>query len=104
MVAYLYACPMATNISEPLTAGIFIRRNARKVVTRFDAAGPGFLDRALAAHDAQASGMGKVGFERFDGPGVDGALFNASVAADCVDKKGVPTKPSSACALAHRLG
>jgi hypothetical protein len=78
--------------------------NPHPVVARFGAGLTALLDRALAAHDNQAAGIGKVGLERFDGEGVQGPGLHQAVTGLGVDKKGVSFNPSNPCAGWSRLG
>jgi hypothetical protein len=58
----------------------------------------GLFDGARVAQGNQGSGEGEIGFQGFDGEGVQGAGFNASVSGLGVGKKGVSFNASKACA------
>ena len=64
----------------------------------------GLFDGARVAQDNQGSGEGEIGLQGFDGEGVQGAGFNASVSGLGVGKKGVSFNASKACALSSRCG
>ena len=89
MVADFHSGPMSADELEPLSRAVMVWPKAGQVVAGFIAADAGLFDRAPATHDNQPSGMGEIGFERFDGEGMHGAFFNASVANSVFFKKGV---------------
>ena len=96
VIADFHSRPMAADALEPLCRLIVLGRKAGEIVTGFGAGGTGLFKGAPAAHHDQGSGVREVGCERFDGEGVHGALFDASVAEAVFGKKGVLGKRSSA--------
>lgn len=104
MIANLHAAPMPADPIKPLLGRVLVGWNARKIVAGFQRALARFLDGALTAHDDQRPGSGKVGFERFDGEGMNGALFDPSVSGAALSKKGVPLRASRFCACLKSLG
>ena len=104
VVADFHACPMPANQLKPLRRRVLIRGSAGEVIAAFGAGGSGLFEGALAAQYNQGAGVRKVGRQRFDGPGVEGTLFDASVAGCGFDKKGVCCRRPKALARLKRLG
>ena len=61
---------------------------------RFRGSLAGLFDGAAIAQDNQASGKGEVGFQRFDGKGVQEPDFDPPVSGLGVGKKGVSLRAS----------
>ena len=103
MIADFDSGPVSTDELKPTRRGVLLGRGAGKIVAGLGACGSGLLYGALAAHYNQRAGMRKVCRQRFDGPGVKGSLFNASVPGVGLDKKGVFGSRSNACARFRSL-
>ena len=104
MVADFHPGPVAADQRVPLRRTALGWLGTRQIEPAFVGGPAGGFDGALAAHDDQAAGEGEVGRERFEGEGVQAAVFDPAVAAGALEKKGVAGKASSACAWASNLG
>ena len=79
VVAHFNACPVAADQSLPLGRSALGGLEAGQIEAGFEGGFPGLFYGALAAHDDQAAGEGKVGFEGIDGEGVQAAIFDPAV-------------------------
>jgi len=104
MIADLDAGPMTADQRVPLGGPALAGFGTRQIEPAFVGGLAGGFDRALAAHDNQAAGEGEVGCKRFEGEGMQAAVFDPAMAAGSLEKKGVPGKTSKACACASNLG
>lgn len=104
MVADLDASPMTADQRVPLRRTALAGFGTRQIEPAFVGGLAGGFDGALAAHDNQAAGEGEVGFKRFEGEGMQAAVFDPAVAAGCLKKKGVSGTASKAFACASNLG
>ena len=89
VVADFDATPVSANEVEPVDVAVMIGWDTGQVVVRFGGGLPGFFDSAAVAQDDQASGIGEVSVQGFDGEGVQVPGFDPSVSGLGVGKKGV---------------
>ncbi len=94
---------MPTNELEPFSTRVLLRFSAGKVIARLGAGRSALLERAVAAYHDQRPGVGKIGVQRLDGEGVDGAGLYAAVPGSGLLKKGVWLSRSSAWAFFNRF-
>ena len=79
MIADFHAGPMAADQTLPLCRGAFFRLLAGEVKPCLLGGDAGFLGIDLAAHNDDAAGPGEAGGIRFDGEGVQAALFGPAM-------------------------
>jgi len=103
VITNLHSRPVPANEVEPFQSRVFFRFGAGKVIARLSAEGSGLLNRALASHHNERSGVRKIRFQRLDGERVDGSGFYAAVSRSGLVKKGVSLSPSSACAFFNKF-
>ena len=104
MIADFDAGPVTADQTLPLGRRPLVRFGAGEIKAGFEGGFSGGFDGALAAHHNQAADEGEIGFERVEGKGVEGAGFDAAVAAVRFEKKGVPGRASQACACLRSFG
>ena len=104
VVADLRAGPVAAQERMPLGGGALAGSQAGEVEAGFGGLSPGLGDGDLAAHDDQAAGEGEVEGLGFDGEGVEGTVFEPSVAFGGLGKKGVSGSASSLRAWSSNEG
>ena len=88
MITDFNSAPVSADEVEPLQGAVLSRGSTGQVIMWFGGGVVGLFDSAHVAQDNQGSGEGEIGFQGFDGEGVQGAGFNAS----------------KACAFASRCG
>lgn len=96
VVTNFHSRPVPADELDPLGWRVLFGFGAREIVARLGTHGSGLLDRALAAHHDQRSGVRELGVERLDGKGVEGSGFYAAVPGSDFGKKGVFLSPSRA--------
>jgi hypothetical protein len=96
MIADFNAAPVSADELEPLQGAVLSPGSTGEVIMWFDGGVAGLFDRARVAQDNQGSGEGEIGFQGFNGEGMQGAGFNASVSGLGVGKKGVSFSASQA--------
>ena len=94
MIADFDSAPMAANQPQPLLGLILLGQQAGEVIAGFGGAGTGLLEGPLTAQDQQASGIGELELEGFDGKGMQLPGFDSPVAGLGLGKKGVSCNAS----------
>jgi hypothetical protein len=103
VIADFHSRPVPTNELKPFQPRVLVRFGAGEVITRLGATHSGLLNRALAAHYDERSGVGKIGFQGLDGERVDLSGLYTAVSGSGLVKKGVFFSPSSACAFFNKF-
>lgn len=98
------SAPVSANERQPLGRTVLVGQGAGEVVMGFSGGLAGLFDSAAVAQHRQASGKGEVGFQGFEGKGVQVSGFDAAMAGVGVGKKGVSWSASRRWAFCSRWG